>query len=347
MRAFSTVKLNTTDLFFDSIDVPGGAVNVMSSSGDQLVLGLDRTFNGVYFQLGETGNYGSNLVWEYLADEDEDNNDSWDPLPLQRGYDFSDTNVVMFPVPNDWVKNNDEEYLIRIRLTANATTPASILRIYPFPTYSYADVEDVERLIQLRRADSAGFTETTTPKKSDVERILARIEGRIEGYSTQAWKPKFRADELYDFSAYGFVMNRQPIIDIIKLESYRSSSFTTLTEGRDSDYHFNPRTGEVTFTRLNTLPFSYNRHNLYGYGAQKESIKVTYVWGKDLDFDDRGYMVQDILVKLTAADLLSSYDFTNLIPQGTDRFSIESRIQRWTEDANERLEELRPVRVFT
>ena len=167
MRAFSTVKLNTTDLFFDSIDVPGGAVNVMSSSGDQLVLGLDRTFNGVYFQLGETGNYGSNLVWEYLADEDEDNNDSWDPLPLQRGYDFSDTNVVMFPVPNDWVKNNDEEYLIRIRLTANATTPASILRIYPFPTYSYADVEDVERLIQLRRGDSAGFTETTTPKKSE------------------------------------------------------------------------------------------------------------------------------------------------------------------------------------
>ena len=35
-----------------------------------------------------------------------------------------------------------------------------------------------------------------------------------------------------------------------------------------------------------------------------------------------------------------------MVPQGTDRFSLDQKVAQWRESAEERLEELRSVRVW-
>ena len=343
MLSFSEFRLNDTDLLYESIDVPGAAYPLMSVRGDILTMSLDRSFNGAYIRLGNNGSY-SDIVWEYLVGEDEDDDASWARLPLQKPYNFDNTGVLLFRIPSNWRRNDNANYAIRARITSAGVDTATLLRAYPFPSFAYTTVKDVERLLLLRR--EGGLTEDTNPSISDVERIIMRIEGRIEGYSTQSWKPIFVGTELYDFARHGFVVRRYPIIDMLDLALWRGSSYSSLVEGRDGDYHVNPEKGMVTFSRIHTLPFTYSRHNLYGYGEFRNSIQLSYIWGKDIDFDDRAFMVRDIATKLVAADILSSYDYTAFIPEGTDRFGIERRIERWTTDAEERLEELRPLRMF-
>ena len=316
----------------------------MANIADKLYLRLDRRFDGVYFKLGSGGSY-SDLTWEYLAGEDESDDDNWANLPLHKSIDFSRTDVVQFRIPNDWEKDDNDYYSIRVSSGSYGGSTATLLYSFPFPEYAYTDVTEVERLLQVRRQEG-GLTDKTVPSISDVERIIKRVEGRIEGYSTQAWKPKYIGEELYDFKRHGFVLRRYPVIDIIDLSMWRGSEYETLEEGRDGFYHIKPDTGVVNFSRLHSLPFTYTRNRHYGYGEYRNNTRVSYIWGKDIDFDDRAYMVRDIATKLTAVDVLSSYDFTALVPQGTDRYSIEARIQRWSEDADERLEELRPLRMW-
>ena len=57
-------------------------------------------------------------------------------------------------------------------------------------------------------------------------------------------------------------------------------------------------------------------------------------------------MLKDITIKLVSADIISNYDYTTLVPQGTDRFSLEQKVNFWRESAEERLEELRAVRIY-
>ena len=103
---------------------------------------------------------------------------------------------------------------------------------------------------------------------------------------------------------------------------------------------------ELFFPRISSLPFTYNRSRHFGIGRYSLPLRATYLWGKDIDFDEKGGIVRNIVTHFTAAEILRSYDYTALIAEGTDRYGIESRIHDWEENARERLEELRPLRMF-
>ena len=342
MFVFTQVELNDTDLTYASIDVSEGAVNLMESAEDILTLTMDKPFSGIFFQLEAVGSYDS-IVWEYLIDDDEAVPASWKRLPLNRNYKFNDSNAVQFRVPDDWERVGGD-YKIRIRVEGDVDAVASMLRCYPFPTYAYTSVKDVERLLQIRKRN--GITDDTNPSISDVERILMRVEGRIEGYSTQAWKPQLVTSEEHQYNRYGFVLNRYPVLDVIRLELFHGSEYREFTEGPNAEYIIDNATGRILFPRISSLPFTYNRSRHFGIGVYNTPIRVSYVWGKDIDFDVRGGMVSDIATHFAAAEILRSYDYTALIPEGTDRYAVEARINDWYEDAQERLEELRPLRMF-
>ena len=121
-----------------------------------------------------------------------------------------------------------------------------------------------------------------------------------------------------------------------------------MTEGRTSDYFVDPQTGIVPLTRLLSIPFTYTRSAIYtwGFGEFKKAVNVNYVWGRDFDEDIAAGMVEDITTKLASADIISNYDYTTIVPQGTDRYSLEQKVNYWRESAEERMEELRSVRVW-
>lgn len=322
-----------------------------STENEYLYFGLDRTFDGIYLGLeGGSSEYDQYPIHEYWNDS------SWQRLPLQNSISFQEDGVSRFPIPANWKKGginrpssadeDDDNYYVRVRGT-DITTIAKMVDSFPFPSYSLTTPEECSALMGLR----IEFTNTTLPSREDVERLIRRIEGRIEGYTTLSWKPQYRENEDYNFNRRGFVLKRTPIIKMFPVEIWQSGGYRTLREGRTAesedanDYFVTNRTGIVTFSRFFHLPFGYSRVRAYGLGENRQPIRARYIWGRD-ELDDRYYMAKDVATKLVVADIWSSYDLGALLPQGSDRFGVDSRIERWTSDSEERLEELRPLRLF-
>ncbi len=344
------------DLEFAASDIPGTSLSLMEETDDRLYLGLDRTFDGAYFDLTVFGaGYSDPLDWEYW------NGAIWRNLPIIQNYIFNADGVIRFPIPVDWTTRTldgveaadtglaaDDDtsgvvkYWIRVTSTSAPGTVATMRRTFPFPSYAYTTPSEVGGFLQLRNA----FDSTTNPTLVQVEDMIRRIEGRIEGYTTLSWKPQYRDEEFHEFSRYGFNLKRYPAIQVLEVAIWNGGSFEIMSEGRESDWFVTNQTGIVSFSRLISLPFAYTRTRTWGFGEFRQSVRAKYIWGKDIDFDDRASMVKDITVKLVASDLLSNYDWTILVPQGTDRFSIEQKITYWREEGTERLEELRPLRSW-
>ena len=361
MRQWSSVYLYDDsasayiDLTFDAQDFPGSEPDLMAEESDYLYYGLDRSFTGVFMDIsGGSGDYTEVPEYSYY------NGSEWQRLPIQNNYNFRDAGVLRFVEPPNWsrallsdaesqgttgLKAEDddggtEKYWIKVK-GSDVSSPAKLIQSFPFPSYSLTTPEECRDLMLLR----ISFDENTKPTWEQVEQVIKRVEGRIEGYSLHSWKPQYRENEVYDYGNYGFVLKRYPVIRFFDLKFWNGQAFEPLTEGRQHDYFIDKKTGIIEFSRFIHLPFAYRRVRSYGFGQFNRSLQASYVWGKD-ELDERYYMAKDIATKLTTADLLSSYDFTTMIPQGTDRFSLDQRIEQWRESAEERLEELRSLRTW-
>ena len=341
------------DLEFAASDIPGTATAMFGQAADKIYLGLDRTFNAAYFELGTNGSGLGAFTYQYW------DGSTWRNLPLKRLYAFNENGVPEFPVPSNWTARTLTDvagsglnsglaaediayYWIRISQSATPTTVPTLTRSFPFPSYGYVTPTEIADFLQLRQ----DFSTTTSPSKTNVETIMRRVEGRIEGYSLHSWKPKYRHEELYEFNRWGFVLKRYPVIRLFEVAIHNGSDYEVMSEGRSEDYFIDNERGIVPLTRLMKLPYAYSRSRSWGYGEFKRAIRTNYVWGRDIDFDDRAEMVKDIVIKLVSADIISNYDYTTMVPQGTDRFSLEQKVNYWRESAEERLEELRAIRAF-
>jgi len=344
------------DLEFAAADLAGASVSLIGQTSDKLYMGLDRTFGSAYFELDTQGVYNDTPDYEYY------DGSAWKNLPLIKTYAFNEDGVVQWRLPRDWaavllagaegsnsnLKTEDTtggtaKYWVRVSCST-ATTTATMKRSFPFPSYNYTTPTIISAFLQLRQ----DFSTTTSPSTSEVEDLIRRVESRIERYSTNSWRPNYRHEELYEFSRYGIVLKRQPVIKLLELAIYDGQGFVVLSEGRTSDYFVDNRTGVVPLTRLMSIPFTYTRSAMYtwGFAEFKRAVRASYVWGRDEDDDVASGQVEDITTKLVSADIISNYDYTTMVPQGTDRFSLDQKVAQWRESAEERLEELRSVRVW-
>ena len=347
------------DLEFAAADVAGSAVSIMGQTSDKIYMGLDRKFHAAYFELATAGVYNDTPDYEYY------NGSAWVNLPLVKTYAFDENGVVQWRAPSNWATSllagvegsnsnlqtedttgGTAKYWVRVSVST-VTTVGTLTRSYPFPAYAYTTPTLISQFLQLRQ----DFSATTSPSKAEVEALIQRNESRIDRYSTSSWKPNYRHEELYEFSRYGVVLKRQPVLKFINLAVWDGSKYNVLTEGRTSDYFVDPQTGIVPLTRLLSIPFTYTRSAIYtwGFGEFKRAIQCSYIWGTDTDDDMYNVsfgQVEDITTKFVAADIITNYDYTNIIPQGTDRYSLEQKVSQWRESSEERLEELRKVRVW-
>ena len=337
-------------------DIPGAAVDLIAQTTDKIYMGLDRKFYAAFFELDTAGDYGTLLDWEYW------DGSAWKNLPISRNYVLDAiSGVIQFRIPNDWAANTltgientnaglktedtsagTAKYWLRVSVSA-VTITATMKRSFPFPSYGYTTPTRISQFLQLRQ----DFSTTTTPSKEEVERVIERVESRLDRYTTNSWKPNYRQDETYEFSRHGLVLKRQPAIKVIDLSIWNGSDFTVLADGRSQDYFVDAKTGIIPITRLLSIPFTYTRSsNAWGFGEFKRALNVNYVWGRDFDEDVAAGQVEDIITKLASADIISNYDYTNIVPQGTDRYSLEQKVNYWRENADERMEELRTVRMW-
>ena len=364
MRSWDSIYLwdNSADAYVDlefaAADLVGAATNLIGETTDKIYMGLDQKFHSAYFELDMAGVYNAIPDYEYY------NGSTWKNLPLSKTYSFGSNGVVEWRMPRDWatvlltgVENSNTNlktgtdgdhtsgtarYWVRVSCST-ATTTATMKRSFPFPSYNYTTPTKIAAFLQLRQ----NFSTTTSPSIAEVEYIIRRIESRIERYSTNSWRPNYRHEELYEFSRFGFVLKRHPVIKLLELAIWDGSTYNVLSEGRSSDYYCDNATGVVPLTRLLSIPFTYTRNAYtWGFGEFKRAIRVNYVWGRDEDEDVAAGMVEDVATKLVSSDIISNYDYTTMVPQGTDRFSLDQKVAQWRESAEERLEELRSTRLW-
>ncbi|MAH46548.1 hypothetical protein CMI37_12025 [Candidatus Pacearchaeota archaeon] len=347
------------DLEFAAADLAGAATSLIGQTTDKIYMGLDQKFDSVFFELDTKGSYVATPDYEYY------NGTAWKNLPLIKTYAFDADGVAQWRMPNDWATvlltgveasntnlktgaagdhtSGTARYWIRVSCST-VSTAATMKRSFPFPSYNYTTPTKIAAFLQLRQ----NFSTTTSPSIAEVEDIIRRIESRIERYTTNSWRPNYRHEELYEFSRYGLVLKRHPVIKLLELAVYDGSSFNVLTEGRTSDFYIDNATGVVPLTRLMSIPFTYTRSAIYtwGFGEFKRAVRVSYVWGRDEDSDVATGLVEDITTKLVSSDIISNYDYTTMVPQGTDRFSLDQKVQQWRESSEERIEELRTTRLW-
>ena len=348
------------DLTFDAQDFVGSESPLMAEREDELYFSLDRTFNGIFVDItGSTNAYTEVPRYYYY------NGTEWRRLPIQTNYNFREPGVLRFVEPPDWKRaileniesgrattnlmtedrsGGTEKYWVKVNMAVegdDAINPAMLRQSFPFPSYVLATPEECAALMSIR----FDFTESTKPSRSDVELILRRVESYIEGITLNAWKPQYIENQLYEYTGYGTVLRRYPVIRLFSLRFWNGDRFEPLTEGRNQDYFVNPRTGEINFSRFIHLPFAYRRVRSYGFGQHRLGIDASYIWGRD-ELDSRYHMAKDAAIKLAVVDILASHDWTNLIPQGGNAYSIDQRIQSWREEAMERVEDLKSLRTF-
>lgn len=199
----------------------------------------------------------------------------------------------------------------------------------------YCDVEDI--------ADFIGFDidDTTRPNIRAVQKLINYREDDIDNRTARAWRVKTVTEEYHHLERgnyiYGFgwplkLLHRkikQPDVPSgDKLEMWTGSSnpadqwenwFSTRSEGQA--YNLNLEQGIIWVRGFLYTPIRRFRFRVtyrYGETTVPLDIRLACIW-------------------LVAADLVENADYWNILPQGTDRKTIEAKVRDWEEKASEKI----------
>ena len=112
---------------------------------------------------------------------------------------------------------------------------------------THVDVSDLLQISPFTDVDGDGdisyFTETSTPSKAMVGKIIKTVEGKIDGWIKQSFRPEIVEHEIHDFESgryviypiahwkdyIGFIqLDSEKVRKIVKLELYRGDEWIDL-----------------------------------------------------------------------------------------------------------------------
>ena len=102
----------------------------------------------------------------------------------------------------------------------------------------------------------------------------------------------------------------------------------------------------IVFSRFFLLPvrfqgFQAGRHG-WGGGEFEYPVRVTYMYGinPSRDEDQFGF-VRDLCLKMCAIDLYTNTDYSKIIVSGTDRVTLQQKIDDWQTEVDEGLADMK------
>lgn len=361
-----TASGDYTDVTLEAQSSAGTAFTLFDSSAHYVYLGDANRFDMAIFDIDTVGSLGA-LTWEYY------NGSAWAAFtPLSANYytdpddtpdtaySFSKDGAEQFPVGRltDWdtvAINGSTKYWIRAT-TASVSTAPSVRSVRKRAIAAYCSTQDVFNLLQLKNVsttDGSGtdFTTTTVPTKATVEQYIEAAQSQIEHTSRKSWRPSYIHEEFHPFNLNGFRLDRPQGFKIFDLKIWNGASWDTKTQGRKGDYFFVPDTNMIQFSRYFLLPARFTAYNSsfhrWGGGEFTMPVKISYIHGNDIATDAReGGIVFDIARKIAAIEVLRDSDFGNLVVSGMDRLSMSEKISGWSEEIDERLDNLRSFETF-
>lgn len=191
----------------------------------------------------------------------------------------------------------------------------------------YCTAEDVANFLQV-----SAFDESSTPTETQVKALIVDNEDWIDTETMHSWKTKTVTKEYHHLDLESRFHYNEVQIHLRnrsiktfdsgeddKLEVWNGSSWedylTSKTEGRASDFWVNYEDG-IIFLKTSKK-------------FREFSVRVTYRFGDTIKRD-----IKKACIYLTAIDILNSDDRTNLLPEGTQNVSYDTKINKWQEKAD-------------
>ena len=361
-KVFTYNGSSYTDVTLEAQSPAGTSFSILGASTHYLYVGNDSKFDMAVFDVDTAGSLGA-LTWQYY------NGTAWtefipasgryeiDPDDDEGGqYDFSKDGVEIFP-PNllsDWATdaiNSETKYWVRVS-TASVTTAPTIKRIQMRPYAAYCTTKDVYNLMQLNNVLSGtDFTSSTVPSKSTVEQYIMEAQSYIDMQTRKSWRPNYETEEYHQFNLNGFKLDRPDAYKILDVKIWNGANWDSKRQGRTKDFFLVKDTNMVHFSRYFLLPARFTSYNApvwrWGGGEFTMPVKVTYLYGRDIQTDVRqGGIVQDITKMIAATEVAKNADFGGLVVSGMDRYDIGSRISSWQTNIDDTIDSLKAFEVF-
>ena len=361
-KVFTYNGSSYTDVTLEAQSPAGTSFSILGASSHYLYVGNDSKFDMAVFDVDTAGSLGA-LTWQYY------NGTAWtefipasgryeiDPDDDEGGqYDFSKDGVEIFP-PNllsDWATdaiNSETKYWVRVS-TASVTTAPTIKRIQMRPYAAYCTTKDVYNLMQLNNVLSGtDFTSSTVPSKSTVEQYIMEAQSYIDMQTRKSWRPNYETEEYHQFNLNGFKLDRPDAYKILDVKIWNGANWDSKRQGRTKDFFLVKDTNMVHFSRYFLLPARFTSYNApvwrWGGGEFTMPVKVTYLYGRDIQTDVRqGGIVQDITKMIAATEVAKNADFGGLVVSGMDRYDIGSRISSWQTNIDDTIDSLKAFEVF-
>ena len=187
----------------------------------------------------------------------------------------------------------------------------------------------------------------TFPSSGQVATRISRIATWIDQQTRNAWRTVTKTDEFHDFNYYRYRPVRWksffdegsvhlrffPIVALAsgvdKLEVFTGQStndgyedfLSTRVQGRNSDFWVDTNEGIIHFK--NSRPFVY-----------RDAVRVTYRHGESTIPAD----IERATILLTAAELVSTEDYSQTFPEGTQQLPFRDKVTQWKEEASDILD---------
>jgi hypothetical protein len=352
-----------TDVTLDAQRPSSAAFAILAATNHFFYLGHQSKFDMAIFDVETAGSLGT-LKYEYYNDSAwtefipasaRYSNDPDDDEGEQ--YAFDKNGAELFPINllDSWATtavNSVTKYWVRISSPTSVTTAPTIKRIQCRPFAIYTTSKLVYELLQLKNVLSGtDFTTTTVPSKETVDFFINESQAYIDMNTRKSWRPNMVYDEHHQFNLNGMKLEMPDAQRVLQLKIWNGASWDIKRQGRTKDYFYVPETGMVQFSRYFLLPARFTSYNApvwrWGGGEFTMPVKVTYLAGRDINTDIvQAGIIQEVCKKMVAIDVMRNADFGNTVVSGMDRVSMESRIQGWQEEIEDRLDFLTAFEVF-
>jgi hypothetical protein len=328
------------------------AFTFISTSDEVFYLGLESRLVGFYADLTTQGSY-TGLQYTYKTDS------SWNTLQLIDSYTFNQSKYLRWVLPKNCIKfnftsldpngatppDNIERYWVSISCST-ATTPAVISKLRAIPFVQYTTPDKVSGFLQLKKT----FDNDTRPTDVEVENFIRRAEDKIDYKTKKSWRFNVVTEDTspvyVDFNRFGMFLRHRNFSKVYSVQIWNGSTFTTLAEGRNSDYMIDYDRGIIYLTRQYLMPAVFGmtgRYSQWDVGEYKNAVKVDYAYGRDSETDSEFYMVEELANKICAVNILRHSDYTVLSVSGSDRASIGEKIANLEQEIEDDLDSLSGV----
>ena len=208
---------------------------------------------------------------------------------------------------------------------------------------TYCSVEDVSDFLRVP------ITATTTPNKTQVEKIIRRKEDEIDRRMGHAWRSVKIYNERHDLPLlYTFGWGTPLWLQHRNIYDFDAAEGDKIEVWEGASDTYDNILGESQWYNMD---YQYGRLYIRGFIfsiLRKNRIRVSYRYGGEKFSGDTTIPndIEDICVKLTAIDLLTTSFRMDRLPVGGNSMSWGDMIKAWKEDIEQCILNRREVMVI-